>query len=451
MRWKRVLFLLIVLAALGAAGWFVAVRMEREAPAISFAEEPAFIGRGSQWTFTVSDRKSGLRQVRVWVRQGTEMAVAYAVDIPSPGWWSAEGERVREVTVRTDPGELNLADGPATLIVAAQDNSLWGLKGNSTFLELPVTVDTKPPRIDLLSTVHNVAEGGTGLVIFRVGEEPARAGVEADGVFYPAYPEAAGGEGAHLAYFALPPETDQGLKLVLVAADRAGNETRRAFPVRILRKSFPRDTMNISDAFLARKVPEFQDSDPGLSADLLEAYLIVNREWRERDHRKLRELCAESAPERLWAGAFLQMPNTKNMAPYAVRRTYMYRGKVVDRQVHLGLDLASTAGAPVPAANSGVVAMTGGLGIYGQTVLVDHGQGLFSLYSHLSGIAVAEGERVERGQTVGTSGQTGMAGGDHLHFSILASGEFVNPVEWLDSHWIEDNIDSKLRILAPAL
>jgi murein DD-endopeptidase MepM/ murein hydrolase activator NlpD len=142
----------------------------------------------------------------------------------------------------------------------------------------------------------------------------------------------------------------------------------------------------------------------------------------------------------------MQMKNTKNMSAYAVRRTYLYNGKVVDKQVHLGLDLASTAGAPVPAGNGGTVAFADQLGIYGQTVILDHGQGIFSLYSHLSGLAVAAGEQVERGQEVGFSGQTGMAGGDHLHFSLLVSGEFVNPIEWLDDHWIADNIDNKLSV-----
>jgi murein DD-endopeptidase MepM/ murein hydrolase activator NlpD len=95
-----------------------------------------------------------------------------------------------------------------------------------------------------------------------------------------------------------------------------------------------------------------------------------------------------------------------------------------------------------------VVKLAASLGIYGQTVLLDHGLGLFSLSSHLSGIAVAEGDTVGRGQTIGSSGQTGMAGGDHLHFSILVSGEFVNLVEWLDAHWIADNIENKLEFLA---
>jgi murein DD-endopeptidase MepM/ murein hydrolase activator NlpD len=302
----------------------------------------------------------------------------------------------------------------------------------------------RPPRIDLLSTAHNVRKGGTGLVVFRLNEEPEHAGVEVGDMFFPAYPEEGGGEDVFVGYFAVPHDAGNSLKISLVARDGAGNEMRRIFPTRVLTARFPRDTIRISDRFLERKVPEFQSVDPSLDPDYLKAYLTVNRKWREENHGRLREICSVSAPRRLWSGAFLQMENTKNMAPYAVRRTYVYNGKVVDKQVHLGLDLASTSGAAVPAGNSGIVVFAEELGIYGQTVVLDHGQGLFSLYSHLSGIAVVQGESVERGQEIGSSGQTGMAGGDHLHFSILVSGEFVNPVEWLDDHWIADNIDNKL-------
>ena len=237
--------------------------------------------------------------------------------------------------------------------------------------------------------------------------------------------------------------------MAIGAADEAGNETRRIFPSRIIKKDFPRDTIRVSDGFLQRKVPEFQSEDPSLSDNLLEAYLTVNREWREKNHGRIREVCAESAPERLWSGPFLQMPNTENKSAFAVKRNYVYRGKIVDTQVHLGLDLASTAGAPVPAANSGTVVFAESLGIYGQTVIIDHGQGILSLYSHLSGINVSPGDSISRGATVGSSGQTGMAGGDHLHFSVLVSGEFVNPLEWLDGHWIADNVDNKISLFGP--
>jgi murein DD-endopeptidase MepM/ murein hydrolase activator NlpD len=81
-----------------------------------------------------------------------------------------------------------------------------------------------------------------------------------------------------------------------------------------------------------------------------------------------------------------------------------------------------------------------GISIYGQAVILDHGQGIFSLYGHLSSLGVKRGEQLARGAAVGASGQTGRAGGDHLHFSVLASGTFVSPAEWLDAHWIADNV-----------
>ena len=78
---------------------------------------------------------------------------------------------------------------------------------------------------------------------------------------------------------------------------------------------------------------------------------------------------------------------------------------------------------------------------------MDHGQGLASTYSHLNKIDVELGQEVKKGDPIGTTGQTGLAGGDHLHFGVLVNGEFVNPVEWWDAHWIQDNITRKLALV----
>ena len=123
----------------------------------------------------------------------------------------------------------------------------------------------------------------------------------------------------------------------------------------------------------------------------------------------------------------------------------MYDGREVDEQVHLGFDLASTANATIEAANRGRVLFADVLGIYGNCVIVDHGMGLQSLYAHLSSFDVAVGQMVEKDQSLGRSGRTGLAGGDHLHFTMLVHGQPVNPVEWLDPHWIEDRIRRKLE------
>ena len=125
---------------------------------------------------------------------------------------------------------------------------------------------------------------------------------------------------------------------------------------------------------------------------------------------------------------------------FADHRTYIYKGKEVDQQVHLGFDLASFAGTPIVSANRGIVLFADELGIYGNCVIIDHGMGVQSLYGHLSSIDVKAGQTVEKEQQIGRSGMTGMAGGDHLHFTMLVNGKMVNPVEWWDAHWIEDRI-----------
>ena len=441
--WKTALAGFASAAVIGLGLW-LAFRMEGEVPEIIFPNEVRVVGRSTPWSFVAEDRKSGLRQVRAWVRQGEKSTPLFSEDYPS------RRTSRREAILTLDPKALGLADGAATLVVAALDHSLKGFKGNSVFRELPVTIDTEAPRLDLLSSQHNVNRGGVGVVAYRLSEGAAVHGVDVGDRFFPGYPEAAGGAGAHVAYFAIPHDAPAAPAFSLRARDAAGNEVRRAFGVRLLEKVFPSDTIDVSDRFLSAKIPEFRAADPSLPADPVAAFLVVNRDWRARDHARIREVCAAGAPARLWDGPFLQMPNTKNMAGWAQARTYKHNGELIDRQTHLGIDLASTAGAPVPAANAGTVAFAGDLGIYGQAVILDHGQGVFSLYGHLSGLGVKRGDSVARGAAVGASGQTGMAGGDHLHFSMLVSGTFVSPAEWLDAHWIADNVSNKLSLFAAA-
>ncbi|WP_239027828.1 M23 family metallopeptidase [Geomonas subterranea] len=99
----------------------------------------------------------------------------------------------------------------------------------------------------------------------------------------------------------------------------------------------------------------------------------------------------------------------------------------------------------MPAANRGRVVWADDLGIYGQCVIIDHGLGLQTLYGHLSRIAVKEGEEVRKGDIIGDTGDTGLAGGDHLHFGVMISGQEVNPIEWWDPTWIRNNVTGKLE------
>jgi murein DD-endopeptidase MepM/ murein hydrolase activator NlpD len=123
----------------------------------------------------------------------------------------------------------------------------------------------------------------------------------------------------------------------------------------------------------------------------------------------------------------------------------MYKGKEIDQQVHLGFDLAVTSAVAVVAANDGKVVHASPLGIYGNCVIIDHGLGVQSLYAHLSSFDVKVGDTVTKGQPIGRSGMTGLAGGDHLHFTMLVNGNAVNAVEWWDKKWMEDRVLRKVR------
>ena len=148
----------------------------------------------------------------------------------------------------------------------------------------------------------------------------------------------------------------------------------------------------------------------------------------------------------LWQGPFRQLGNSQVESGFADHRTYLHDGEEIDQQVHLGFDLAVTANVPILASNHGVVVHADFLGIYGNCVVIDHGMGLQSLYAHLSSIDVQVGDAVEQGQEIGLSGMTGLAGGDHLHFTMLLHGHAVTPIEWWDEHWIEDRIARKIAL-----
>jgi murein DD-endopeptidase MepM/ murein hydrolase activator NlpD len=113
----------------------------------------------------------------------------------------------------------------------------------------------------------------------------------------------------------------------------------------------------------------------------------------------------------------------------------------VDQQIHMGEDLASLMNSPVYAGNNGAVVYAEPLGIYGHTVILDHGLGVFSSYSHMSKIDVKVGEKLQKGAVLGQTGTTGLAAGDHLHFAINLQGEFVDPLEWWDPHWLRDQVE----------
>ena len=248
----------------------------------------------------------------------------------------------------------------------------------------------------------------------------------------------------YAAFLAVSHEQGQGTEIYVQAEDQAHNQGRTPLTYNIRKKRFKRDIIRITDRFLRKKMPEFSKYSNSDNR-LIDQFLKVNQKERSANVKKILSVCQETKNVLFWKDTFLRLPKSATRAGFGDRRTYHYQSKVVDHQVHLGIDLASTYNSPVPAANDGVVVFADQIGIFGRCVIIDHGFGLFSLYSHLNRFMVEQGNEVRKGNIIGHTGTTGLAGGDHLHFSILIKGVFTNPLEWWDRNWIKYNIIDKIE------
>lgn len=451
-RAAAVLLLLLFLALLA----FVGIAAFRTGPPPEIAIEPALpaIGKRTPVTVRLSEPRRGLVGVTVEMTQGARTERLAGKSYAAPPAWKPWATGVGSDELRVEIGRetlKGLTGEPLTIRVTAERAGSWLRHPAPVVRELTLPVRLVPPTVQLLSTATYVKQGGAEAVVYRIGDSAILDGVRCGERLYRGYPLPGGGPRDRFAFFAAPFDVSDPKAFRVVAADDVGNETSVSFVDQFFARSVREDTLSLDDAFLSKVVPEILSQTPDFKdrGSLLDNYLAINREMRADNAETLVELAERSKPAFLWNRRFEPMKNAAVMSSFADRRTYVYGGKTVDHQVHLGFDLASTRGAPVTASNDGVVVLARYFGIYGNTVIVDHGFGLMTLYGHLSSIDVEEGREVKRGDPVGKSGQTGLAGGDHLHFSVLVQGVPVDPREWWDGHWIQDRIARKLGAALP--
>ncbi len=417
---------------------------EREKPGISLPDEITRIGRATSFSIIAEDHKSGIHTVSVNLVQGEKEKNIFTKKITRQGYFADSGPNRFEQLISVNARKLGLKDGKASLEIEVSDFSWWSwMTGNKSTMSYSVTIDTRPPKATIVESQRYILQGGSGMVVYRLDEEVVKHGVFVNGYFYPGFPLKKD-QNIKVAFIGLPYDVTKVDKAYIAAVDAAGNEGRTAFGMVVKEKKLKQDQIRVSDNFMTLKVPELLQDSPDIGGDLLQQYLYINNDIRKQNYEKVISICQSPYPERLWRGRFLRMPGSKR-AGFGDQRTYYYKGQEIDHQTHLGIDLASTRHADARAANRGIVKFADYLGIYGNTVIIDHGQGVFSLYAHLSQISVAVGETVEQKSLIGLTGSSGMAGGDHLHFSMLINGIFVTPLEWWDLSWISLNIEDILK------
>jgi hypothetical protein len=396
---SRILIWLLVLGGM-AAVIFVGLAGFRAGPppGITMQAELPGIGKSTPVKITVAEKSRGLAAFRVELQQGERVEVLEEREYTPLEPWQFWGHRItsEELTVIVGSETIKgLHEGDATVRVVAERAPSLLRRPQPAIEALDLPVKLRPPSLQVLSTRTYAAQGGAEAVVYKVGPTAVRDGVQSGDWWFPGFPLPGGGEQDRFALFGVPYEMESAESIQLVAVDDVGNAASAAIVDRFISRPLKRGTIQLSDGFMQRVVPAILSQTPELEdqGNLLDNYLMVNGQLRQINNQVLLDLAARSEPQFLWTRDFMQMRNAQVMSDFAARRNYVYNGATVDTQDHLGFDLASTAIAEIQSANDGVVLLARYLGIYGNTVVVDHGYGLMSLYGHLSSISVEEGRR----------------------------------------------------------
>jgi murein DD-endopeptidase MepM/ murein hydrolase activator NlpD len=404
-------------------------------PVIDLPTQLNMLGQATPVSVHVTDPR-GIRNVSARVEQN---GASY------PVWQTAQPSKEKDETLSFTAGVKStpqLKDGKAKLIVEATSNDLLH---RSAHVEREVTVVTQPPTVSVDSEQHYIYIGMADLATFDVSGAYTASGVRVGDQSFRAWPMP-GGKPGLFSLYAFAWNMPQSTIPVVFASNGAGNDVTSPLTVVFPKKEQPHYTVHqlqVSDQFMQKVIGEL---DPNGTGDPVARFVKINSEMRKSNNKTLADLRFKTADHFLFSQPFQRQPHSQNEATFADLRHYIYHGKEIDQQVHLGYDLAVTQHVGVQASNDGRVVWAAPLGIYGNCIVVDHGYGLQTIYGHLSHIDVHEGDMVKRGEVMGQSGMTGMAGGDHIHFAMQLDGVQIDPKEWWDPHWIQDHIARRVEL-----
>ena len=434
-----IFILLIIIIGLLATAYYLAPRFEGEAPQIKLNRDSDVLGL-APLEIVVTDQGAGLKSVAATLFSGGSEHTLASEQYSEP-------TTEKTITVVLSSKLAGVKEGPAVLRVSARDGSLWNFfRGNETVMQKNLAIDITPPTLELIADDRYVNFGGAGVIVYKPSADTAMSGVRIGTYFFPGYQgQIKDHPDRWIALFAQPYNLPADAKGVLVATDKAGNSREMPLVYELKNVKYRKSTIAISDNFLQGKIAPLIADVGARQGAPKEIFIRVNKGLRKENEDKIAAITSKPSPSMLWKDAFSQLSNSKVEANFADERTYTYDNEAIDTAYHLGYDLSVTRHYPVEAANSGTVAFAGDLGIYGNTVILDHGLGLYTLYGHLSSIDVKGGDPIKQRQIIGKTGETGLAAGDHLHYGVYLHGVAVLPVEWWDQKWINDNIKPKLE------
>jgi hypothetical protein len=433
---------LLVILIVGAV---VALFTMSATPAVKLAPVKS-VGISTPVSAQVSD-PHGVRRVSAYIEQNGSRYPLFEQTAPSTRMFWHRHEPDRTVTFEAGKTKApNLKEGKAQVVVEAVSNDLRASTARAT---ADVDVVLAAPRVIPDDAQHYVNQGGMETVTFAASGSYTESGVKVGKYTFRSFPLPGKSPDQRFAFFGYPWDLPPDVTPLVYARNLAGTEATAHFWFKLFPKKFRVRDFELSDQMIQKLVNSVDPTGQILPGkDVAERFVYINSELRKKNNQQLADLRFKTEEKILWNGPFIHWG--KEEADFADVRNYIYHGKKIDQQVHLGFDLSDVTNGPVSAANDGRVVWAADLGIYGNCVVLDHGYSLQSIYGHMRQIDVKVGDMVKKGQKMGIAGETGLARGVHVHFSMQVDGVQTNPREWWDEHWIKDRVLSKLDPSAAA-
>lgn len=337
------------------------------------------------------------------------------------------------------------------LEVEVVDNSKWNLlEGNKIVKTIDIKVDTKKPVANVLSNSRYIQRGGSAVIIVKVKDDNLKDAYISFNdkkrfELMPYYKD-----DYYVALIAWPIDIESFSRVNLIAVDRANNKTIAKVPFYLQKKIIKTDRINLSENFIKNiSASVLEQSFEAVPNNIKDIFLYSNKDLRAKNIETIEKTALQAMKNKKVDSfnikAFKRLRGSKTVAGFAERRHYYLDGEKINEAWHLGIDWASVKKAPIRASNEGEVIFNSYLGLYGNSIIIDHGMGLASLYAHTSAQSVELGDTINKNQKIANTGATGAVFGDHLHFGILVQGVEANPIEWMDKHWIKVRITDILE------
>jgi len=293
-----------------------------------------------------------------------------------------------------------MPDGKHTLTVVADDSSK---KKNRSVQEITFNIDNTAPLLTLASGGGIFAQGKTAYLYFTSSEP----GVEIDGVFqakdFRAYPYR--NKYRAVVGFSIDDPGNENYFMRVKAKDRAGNISDYHYKVYVKKTKYGMLSFTLKPKNVEMLMPD-----------------VIRADWK-----KIEDVVSRENDEKYYQGNFIR-PTTGRVSMTFGLNEYI---NGAESGKHRGLDFANASGTQLVASNSGIVRLSEYLPAHGNTVVIDHGQGIYTYYAHMKKLLVMSGTGVKKGQVIGLMGATGVATGPHLHFAVSLHNLRVDPAQWL--------------------